>query len=153
MAEEPLKETASLFPPEEYDGEFNDDPDFDFERKEEELEREFDESDDVAPFEEVDLLPIIPAAAEFGGTFKMRDYQREGVDGFYREIQVYRSTMIVWATGLGKTIAVAEIAALWPRSSGRILFLAHRRGLVQQAAKKISTHICEDVETEMGSQS
>jgi superfamily II DNA or RNA helicase len=123
---------------------------------EEEFIQEPDEpyNDDLVPeFVEVDLLPIIPASEEFGGTFKMRDYQREGVDGFYREIQEHRSTMVIWATGLGKTIVMAEIAALWPRESGRILFLAHRRGLVQQAADKISKHICEEVETEMGSQS
>lgn len=137
----PLEDTpaqeAPIFPPDEYDGEFNDDT----------------VPDEVPEFEDVDLEPIVPAPAEFGGTFKMRDYQRGGVDGFYREIQTHRSTMIVWATGLGKTIAVAEIAALWPRERGRILFLAHRRGLVQQAAKKISKHLSEDVETEMGSQS
>lgn len=45
-----------------------------------------------------------------------------------------RSTLIVMATGLGKTWQFASIAAEW---EGRVMVLAHRRKLILQAAKAV----------------
>lgn len=53
-----------------------------------------------------------------------------------------RSTLIVQATGTGKTIVMGETAARWPR--GRVMVLAHREELIDQGAKKIGA-MCNEV--------
>ena len=74
----------------------------------------------------------------------LRKYQKECVIAIEREhgeIGV-RSTLIVLATGLGKTVIFTE----WARRrlamfGGRVLVLAHREELVQQAADKLADAI------------
>lgn len=51
-----------------------------------------------------------------------------------------KSTLIVCATGTGKTVIMGTVAARWS-GQGRILVLAHRDELVRQGAKSISA-IC-----------
>lgn len=46
-----------------------------------------------------------------------------------------KSTLLVMATGTGKTIVMGETAAHWP--SGRVMMLAHREELIYQGAQKI----------------
>lgn len=46
-----------------------------------------------------------------------------------------KSTLLVMATGTGKTIVMGETAARWPK--GRVMMLAHREELIYQAAQKI----------------
>lgn len=74
----------------------------------------------------------------------LREYQKECVLAIEREhgeIGV-RSTLIVLATGLGKTVIFTE----WVRRrllmfGGRVLVLAHREELVQQAADQLAAAI------------
>lgn len=66
-----------------------------------------------------------------------RDYQRAAKAAVLRELLEVgrRSTAVVKPTGVGKTVLFADLAADWPY--GRVLVLAHRRLLLDQAAEKI----------------
>lgn len=69
---------------------------------------------------------------------ELRPYQAEAV----RRIEERwgagdRSTLLVQATGTGKTIVMAAVAADAVRAGGRVLVLAHRGELLEQAADKI----------------
>lgn len=103
---------------------------------------------ELPPLEPVEPLPLVNA-----GTLVMRDYQIEAVQGIYEQLRDHRSTLAVLATGLGKTVIAAEVALLWPEQHGRVLFLAHRKELIEQAAKSIGLHIDEACGIEMGQQS
>jgi superfamily II DNA or RNA helicase len=64
----------------------------------------------------------------------LRDYQREAVEAVVRAARRgVRRQLVVLPTGAGKTVVAA---ALSQRARGRILFLAHRDELVQQAEEK-----------------
>lgn len=65
----------------------------------------------------------------------LRPYQQEAHDAVMREFETVRSTAVVHATGLGKTRLACEIIRSF--SPKRVLFLAHRRELIHQAAKHI----------------
>jgi superfamily II DNA or RNA helicase len=71
------------------------------------------------------------AALNYGA----RAYQADKCVDIMRELRVHRSTLAVMATGLGKTYLFAVLAALWP---GRVLVLAHRKELIQQAWQKLT---------------
>ena len=57
-----------------------------------------------------------------------------------------RSQLIVAATGLGKTVMMAGVAARWPR--GRVMLVSHRFELNQQAIATFSKILREDVDLE-----
>jgi len=59
----------------------------------------------------------------------LRPYQLESVEAVLRELETVKSTLIVMATGMGKSVIFAEIAA---RTAGNVLVLSHRNELVQQ---------------------
>lgn len=103
---------------------------------------------------ESSLKPVEPLPMEtHSGILTLRDYQIEAVFGIYRHLHQRRSTLAVLATGLGKTVIAAEVAALWPPENGRVLFLAHRKELIEQGAASIGLHIDDACGIEMGSQS
>lgn len=64
----------------------------------------------------------------------LRDYQIDAVDSVEKQLETHRSTMIVMATGLGKTQIFCELAR---RTAGKVLILAHRAELVDQAKHRI----------------
>lgn len=64
----------------------------------------------------------------------LRPYQREAVESIKRELAEKRSTLLVAATGLGKTQMFGALAKHWP---GRVLVLAHRDELISQAAARL----------------
>lgn len=99
------------------------------------------------------LVPIEPLPIVNAGMLTMRDYQIDAVAGIYQQLREHRSTLAVLATGLGKTVIAAEVALVWPEQHGRVLFLAHRKELIEQAAKSIGLHIDEDCGIEMAEQS
>lgn len=69
-------------------------------------------------------------------TRQLRPYQIEARDAVYRSWSDYRSTLLVLATGCGKTFTAGEI--LRERANhGRILWLAHRTELLEQARETI----------------
>ena len=69
---------------------------------------------------------------------ELRPYQREAVEAIEgRWCDGDRATLLVMATGTGKTIVMAAVVAGIVRKGGRVLVLAHRGELLEQAADKI----------------
>jgi superfamily II DNA or RNA helicase len=61
----------------------------------------------------------------------LRDYQAEDVEAIFKEWDAARSTLYVAATGLGKTVVMAEVVRrMLPK---RTIFLCHRGELIYQA--------------------
>lgn len=77
----------------------------------------------------------------------LRPYQHEQVAGVQRELERGRSTLVVAATGTGKTVSLAELARLTASGglaalrgvTGKTLILVNRDELVRQTVRK-----CED---------
>lgn len=69
-------------------------------------------------------------------TLTARPYQSEAVAAVGEAFRTHRSTLVVMATGLGKTVTFSLLAQQpeWER----VLVLAHRRELVEQAAKTLA---------------
>lgn len=78
----------------------------------------------------------------------LRYYQTEALSSIFSELETNRSTLLVLATGLGKTETFATVAAKWP---GRVLVLAHREELVDQAYKRLKHLTGETIEIEQAS--
>lgn len=79
----------------------------------------------------------------------LRPYQEEARSGIHREWDEGRlRTLLVLPTGTGKTIVFAKITEDVVREGGRVLILAHRGELLDQAADKIkkSTGLVSAVE-------
>jgi superfamily II DNA or RNA helicase len=66
----------------------------------------------------------------------LRDYQRSAIAAVRRELAVHRSTLVVAATGTGKTVTFAELARIEVSHGGRALILVHRDELIRQAGRK-----------------
>ena len=83
--------------------------------------------------------------------FTMRPYQASAVEDVYNEwdVEDVDSTLLVQATGLGKTVTFADIIRRWDDSRGRILVMAHRDELIFQAVNKIADHTGIRPEIEM----
>jgi len=78
-------------------------------------------------------------------SLRLRPYQREAVEAVLRAFETEDSTLLLLATGLGKTICAMEIMR---RTRGRCLFLAHTDELVSQPVKKIEEAWGERVDVE-----
>ncbi len=61
---------------------------------------------------------------------QLRDYQQEATERCLKDLETFRSSLIVLATGLGKTILFCKLVDQWP---GRVLVLAHLEELLQNA--------------------
>lgn len=79
---------------------------------------------------------------------KSRPYQRDALDAIEREWRTHRATLVVMATGLGKTIVMSKLCQrLFPR---RVLIIVHRRELAEQAQDKLHKSVGIRSEIEMG---
>ena len=67
----------------------------------------------------------------------LRPYQQQAVESVGRAFEEVRSALVVLPTGAGKTIVFANVAAREVMKGGRVLVLAHRGELLQQAQDKI----------------
>lgn len=67
---------------------------------------------------------------------QLRDYQIEAVRSVLSELAQHRSTLLVCATGGGKTVMFGEIAKEYLGRGERVLVLAHMRELLDQAYDK-----------------
>lgn len=78
-----------------------------------------------------------PASGSERRVFYARDYQTDCADRVFEEWQDNHSTLVVMATGLGKTIVSTLVCqralAGELKKSGGFLFLAHREELIDQA--------------------
>lgn len=82
--------------------------------------------------------------------FTLRPYQQEAIDAIRRDFDAgHKSVLLVLPTGAGKTVVFSEFIRTF---EGRVLVLAHRKDLVNQAAKSLSRHLGERVGIEMAGQ-
>lgn len=70
---------------------------------------------------------------------KLRPYQEQAVQAVEEAFREVSSCLIVLATGGGKTIIFSHLAAREVKRGGRVLILAHRGELLQQAIDKLRT--------------
>jgi len=80
---------------------------------------------------------------------ELRPYQQQARDKIHAEWESGRTrTLLVLPTGTGKTIVFASVAADQVRAGDRVLILAHRGELLEQAADKLqrSTGLASAVE-------
>jgi superfamily II DNA or RNA helicase len=70
--------------------------------------------------------------------FVPRDYQIEAIEAIFDEFKRVRSTLLVWATGVGKTEVFLKVAErLLDENPGqKALIIAHREELITQAAQR-----------------
>lgn len=73
--------------------------------------------------------------ARVGDPDGLRPYQRQAVEAILRELSAGYSTMAVMATGTGKTQTFGAVAKHW---AGRVLVLAHRKELIDQARGRLA---------------
>jgi superfamily II DNA or RNA helicase len=71
---------------------------------------------------------------------KARDYQSDCIDLAWKELQAEQAaSLVVLPTGTGKTVVFSTLADQWVKAGlGRVLILAHRFELIDQAAKKFA---------------
>lgn len=67
---------------------------------------------------------------------ELRRYQHEAIAAIRSALLTHRSTLVVAATGTGKTVTFADVARSEISHGGRTLILVHRDELIRQAAKK-----------------
>jgi superfamily II DNA or RNA helicase len=79
-----------------------------------------------------DLSPLGRAAPE------LRPYQQSLITQFHEAVAAgQRHILLVCPTGSGKTVVGAEIINGYLQAGGRVLFLAHRREIIQQTCAKL----------------
>jgi superfamily II DNA or RNA helicase len=77
----------------------------------------------------------------------LRTYQHDAVEAVFKEWETHPSTMVVMATGLGKTVTFCDIVRrIHPKRS---IIIAHRTELIQQACASLN-RIGIKTEIEMG---
>jgi superfamily II DNA or RNA helicase len=76
----------------------------------------------------------------------LRPYQIEAVSSVIEEVTAKKSTLVVMPTGTGKTVCFAHIAR---QRQGRVMVIAHREELVQQAADKVRSVTGQSPDIEM----
>ena len=66
--------------------------------------------------------------------FQLRDYQQESVDAVYNStIHGHRSIVVQSPPRTGKTVIMADIARRATAKGNRVLFIVHRREILEQA--------------------
>lgn len=75
---------------------------------------------------------------EFIKKMELRPYQKESVESIFEEWKEHKSTLIVQATGTGKTIVFAEVVKRLNTLNKKILILAHRAELLEQTQNKLT---------------
>ncbi len=79
----------------------------------------------------------------------VRWYQAEGIAAVHKSHETNDSTLVVAATGTGKSVLFAEVADKYLLEGKRVLCLAHRKELVQQNANTLQWVTGESVDIEM----
>lgn len=87
-------------------------------------------------------------------TVVLRDYQKEALEKLDRGwnethgTRYARSQLVVMATGLGKTVLFSEASKLSIAKNQKVLILAHREELLEQAYEKLQKHVPEETRIE-----
>lgn len=90
-----------------------------------------------------------PVGRRSTATVDLRPYQTQAIERIGEELAGGRSTLLVMATGTGKTTVFGALAGSW---RGRVLVLAHRRELITQAADRLAAMTGEYVEIEQANE-
>ena len=69
---------------------------------------------------------------------ELRPYQQEAREKIFGAWETVDRTLLVLPTGCGKTIVFAKVTEECVRRGGRVLILAHRGELLEQAADKLA---------------
>lgn len=69
---------------------------------------------------------------------ELRPYQKESMESVFEQWEEVDKTLLVLPTGCGKTIVFAKITEQCVKGGKRVLILAHRGELLEQAADKIA---------------
>lgn len=88
--------------------------------------------------------PLLPT------NWRLRPYQQRAREAVLEEFKEHQSTLLVMATGTGKTITFADMAAEFA-PLGRVMVLVHLDELAHQAREKIEAATGMTVAIEMGS--
>jgi superfamily II DNA or RNA helicase len=81
------------------------------------------------------MLHIVKPTKKELPTIVTRPYQQEAIDACLNDLKTCRSSLLVLATGLGKTVIFSKIIQEW---SGRVAVLVNMEELLQQAYHEIS---------------
>ena len=68
---------------------------------------------------------------------ELRPYQQEAKNSVFEQWEKLNKTLVVLPTGCGKTIVFAKVTEECVRRGKRVLILAHRGELLEQASDKI----------------
>lgn len=82
---------------------------------------------------------------------QLRPYQGSAVAAVTRNLGEFRSTLLVMATGTGKTVTFSELVRQYRMRGAASLVLAHREELITQAQRKLA-EFGIDADVEKGSQ-
>lgn len=69
----------------------------------------------------------------------LRDYQVESIDNARIALKNGQSTLVVMATGLGKTVVMIDMIRSCLSKGGRAMLVAHREELIEQPRGRIVT--------------
>lgn len=69
---------------------------------------------------------------------ELRPYQKDSVNAIFDEWQNHKSTLVIQATGTGKTIVFSEVTKRLREQDKKILILAHRSELLEQTQNKLA---------------
>jgi len=67
----------------------------------------------------------------------LRPYQLAAIRYIHAELARHRSTILVLPTGCGKTVVFCDVIQRYVQDGQRVLVLAHRKELIEQAAAKL----------------
>lgn len=81
------------------------------------------------------IATLFDVTPELGpDTLDLWPYQEEAFQAVRRELARAKSTLVILPTGTGKTVLFSKISRACVERGGRVLVLAHRGELIQQAA-------------------
>jgi superfamily II DNA or RNA helicase len=83
--------------------------------------------------------------------YKLRPYQKASVEAIEADLQARHRSLLVLATGLGKTVVAGEVIRrhLEAHPGSQALVLAHTKELVEQLEKAIWRHLDKTVPTQI----
>lgn len=86
------------------------------------------------------MLEVLAGGGTVNAAITLRPYQLAAVEAVLARFRAGdQRTLLVLATGLGKTVCFTEIVRRGVTAGRRVLVLAHRSELLEQAAKKLAS--------------
>ncbi|MCY0927055.1 DEAD/DEAH box helicase family protein [Streptomyces sp. H27-H1] len=88
---------------------------------------------------------------DVAGQYELRPYQDAAVEAIIRDLDANGTSLLVLATGLGKTVVGGEVIRhyLARRPDASVLVVAHMKDLVEQLERAMWRHIAKSVPTRL----